>query len=157
MGICFVWPNIISGGEDQVLELWRGWNTPSLPLLSGPLWPGVVVLVKVTTPYDHHYVILLTWISLTLSLSFAIHLYHTSLPPGFPGHILCPYSAVVDKFSLVVLQLCIRVKGSIGERHLWVCFCSSSSVLHVCLSNLDGLWDSVGSRKAAVLWDVASW
>ena len=25
-----------------MLELWGMWSTPSLPLLPGPLWPGVV-------------------------------------------------------------------------------------------------------------------
>ena len=25
-----------------MLELWGMWSIPSLPLLSGPLWPGVV-------------------------------------------------------------------------------------------------------------------
>ena len=25
-----------------MLELWGMWSTPSLPLLSGPLWPAVV-------------------------------------------------------------------------------------------------------------------
>ena len=34
-------------GEALVLELWEVWSTSSLPLLSGPLWPGVVVLVGV--------------------------------------------------------------------------------------------------------------
>ena len=27
-------------------ELWGMWTTPSLPLLPGPLWPGVVALDK---------------------------------------------------------------------------------------------------------------
>ena len=32
-----------SDGEDSVtLELWGIGSTPSLPLLPGPLWPGVV-------------------------------------------------------------------------------------------------------------------
>ena len=26
-----------------MLEIWGMWSTPSLPLLPGPLWPGVVV------------------------------------------------------------------------------------------------------------------
>ena len=26
-----------------ILELWGMWSPPSLPLLPGPLWPGVVV------------------------------------------------------------------------------------------------------------------
>ena len=29
------------------LEIWWIWSTPSLPLLSGPLWPGMVVPVRV--------------------------------------------------------------------------------------------------------------
>ena len=36
-----------SDGQAPVLELWRMWSTPSLPLFSGPLWPGVVALVCV--------------------------------------------------------------------------------------------------------------
>ena len=28
-------------------EFWRMWSTPSLPLLPGPLWPGVVALDRV--------------------------------------------------------------------------------------------------------------
>ena len=31
-----------SDGEALVLKLWGMWRTPSVPLLSGPLWPGVV-------------------------------------------------------------------------------------------------------------------
>ena len=31
------------------LQIWVVSNTPSLPLLSGPLWPGVVVAVSVTS------------------------------------------------------------------------------------------------------------
>ena len=31
-----------SDGETPDLEIWRIWSTPSLPLLSDPLWPGVV-------------------------------------------------------------------------------------------------------------------
>ena len=38
-----------SDDEVQVLESWGIWNTPSLPLLSGPLWPEVVVLVRVSS------------------------------------------------------------------------------------------------------------
>ena len=29
-----------------MLGLWGMWSTPSLPLLPGPLWPGVVALDK---------------------------------------------------------------------------------------------------------------
>ena len=30
-----------------MLEIWEIWSTPSLPLLPGPLWPGVVAPVSV--------------------------------------------------------------------------------------------------------------
>ena len=36
-----------SYSEAQILEFWGMWSTPSLSLHSGPLWPGVVVLVRV--------------------------------------------------------------------------------------------------------------
>ena len=36
-----------SDGEAPVLEPWGMWNTYSLPLFLGPLWPGVVVPVRV--------------------------------------------------------------------------------------------------------------
>ena len=31
-----------SDDETPVLELWGMWSTPSLPLLTGPFWPGGV-------------------------------------------------------------------------------------------------------------------
>ena len=37
----------LSDGEVPVREVWGMWNTPSSPLLPGPLWSGVVVLVRV--------------------------------------------------------------------------------------------------------------
>ena len=36
-----------SDGKAPVLELWGMGSTPSLPLLPGPLWPGVVVPYRV--------------------------------------------------------------------------------------------------------------
>ena len=39
--------------------------------------------------------------SLSLSLSLSPHLYHTSLPAGFPKYILCPLKAVAGKFLQV--------------------------------------------------------
>ena len=36
-----------SDGKALVMELWGIWSTLSLPLLLGPLWPGVVVPVRV--------------------------------------------------------------------------------------------------------------
>ena len=38
-----------SDGEASFLEIWGGWSTLTLPLLPGPLWPRVVVLVRL--PY----------------------------------------------------------------------------------------------------------
>ena len=38
--------NQSDGDVEVMLELWRMWSTPSLPLLPGPLWPKVVALVK---------------------------------------------------------------------------------------------------------------
>ena len=35
--------------EALVLELWCLWSTPSLPLLPGRLWPGVVVPIRVSS------------------------------------------------------------------------------------------------------------
>ena len=33
----------ISDGEDPALKIWGMWSIPPLPLLPGPLWPGMVV------------------------------------------------------------------------------------------------------------------
>ena len=69
-----------------------------------------------------YYVVLLTQIpplslslSFFLSLSHTIRLYHPWLWPGLRGYIPCLYKKVVNKFSLVVLHLHVRVKGSTGE------------------------------------------
>ena len=90
----------------------------------------------------HYHVVLRARISLTrsLSLSLSILLYHPSLPTGLLDYILCPNRAVVDRFQLVVKLLHVRVKGSIGERCLWVRSYFSSNVPHV-LSYLDGFRD----------------
>ena len=45
--------------------------------------------------HHQHHVVLQAQISITLSLSLAIHLYH---PSGLLDYILCPYRPVVDKF-----------------------------------------------------------
>ena len=65
------------------------------------------------------------------SLSVAIRLYHPLLPVDLPGHILCTYGAVADKFQLVVLHLCVPAKASMGKCHLRICPYFSSSVRHV--------------------------
>ena len=42
----------------------------------------------------------------------------------YQDNIQCHYRALIDKFYLVVLQLRIRLKESIGARRLRVCCCS---------------------------------
>ena len=42
-----VWHSISSGREAPVLEILGVWKIPSLTLLPGPLWPGMIVAVKV--------------------------------------------------------------------------------------------------------------
>ena len=64
---------------------------------------------------------LLKRISQTLSL--VICLYDLLLLAGLPGYTLCPYTAVVDKFKLVVLHLCVYAMWSIKERRIWVRLC----------------------------------
>ena len=49
-----------SGGEAPAAELWRLWNSPSLPLLPGPLWLRQVVFVTVISMsqkdlYENHF------------------------------------------------------------------------------------------------------
>ena len=46
---CLEFDTKLSHGETQVLELCGMCNTPSLSLLQGPLWPGVVVPVSVSS------------------------------------------------------------------------------------------------------------
>ena len=38
---------ILNDGEALVREIWGIWNTPSLPLFSDPLYPGVVASIRV--------------------------------------------------------------------------------------------------------------
>ena len=66
-------------------------------------------------------------------LSFAIlpRPYHPSIQADPPDYVLCPYTAVIDKFLLVGHHLHVHVKGSIGERHLWVRPYFSSDDPHV--------------------------
>ena len=75
-------------------------------------------------------------------LSCAIHLNYPSFPKGLLDYIWCPYR-VVDKFLLVHQHLHVRVKGSIGECHLWVPLYFSSSVpnvLFVLVLEMGGTW-----------------
>ena len=54
-----------SDGEAPViLELWGMWNTPSLPLLPGVLWPGVVALDSVLSmgQIEINSVLMINWI-----------------------------------------------------------------------------------------------
>ena len=56
----------LSDGEVPVmLELWGMWNTFSLPLLRGSLWPGVVAPDKVLSmgQIELNYVLMLNWIA----------------------------------------------------------------------------------------------
>ena len=50
-------------------------------------------------------------------------------PAALLDYILCSHRAVVDKFLLVVQYLLVHVKGSIGERRLWVRLYFSSSCM----------------------------
>ena len=79
----------------------------------------------------HHHVTLLAWVSLTLSLSLSLCLYHPSLPVSLLDNIMCPYWVVIGKILLVNQHLHVRVKGFIGELRLWVSPYFSNSVLHV--------------------------
>ena len=45
--VSWIWHETASNGEAPVLELWVIWSTPSLPLLPGPLWPEVVISVRI--------------------------------------------------------------------------------------------------------------
>ena len=81
--------------------------------------------------HHHHDVMLLAWISLTVSLS--IHLYHSLLQAGLLDDILCLHKGVVGKFLLVDQNWHVHVKGSIGEHHILVCPCFFSSVPHILL------------------------
>ena len=42
-----LWPETASYVEAPVLGLWRMWSTNLLPLFPGPLYPGVIITVKV--------------------------------------------------------------------------------------------------------------
>ena len=44
---CSVYISKQSGSEGSILELWGMWSTHSLPLIQGPLWPGVVAYNRV--------------------------------------------------------------------------------------------------------------
>ena len=63
--------------------------------------------------------------------SLAISPYHSSLPAGLQGYILCPHIVAVCKFVLVVLLLHIHRWGSTGVHRLWARPCFSSSVPRV--------------------------
>ena len=46
-----VWQKTVSDIKVPILELWQIWDTPLL-LLSGPLWSGVVVPVRISSVYQ---------------------------------------------------------------------------------------------------------
>ena len=115
---------------------WKSLVPRLLPSLLGSHRPRETDLVKnwcweylklfnwVQTNHHHYHVVLPARISLTilslptylspspslpLSLSLSICLSHPLLSVGLPGYIMCPYKAVVDKFLLAVLHLCVCV------------------------------------------------
>ena len=54
-----------SDGEvPAMLELWGMWNTPSLPLLPGPLWPKIVALDRALSmgQIELNCILMLDWI-----------------------------------------------------------------------------------------------
>ena len=67
-------------------------------------------------------------LSLSLSLSLPIRPYHPSLWAGFPDYILCPYRAIVSKFLLAGQHWHVLVKGSLGDRYLWVHSCFFNNI-----------------------------
>ena len=42
-----IWHQTASDGDATIFDLWGMWSAPSLPLLPGPLWPWVVVPVRI--------------------------------------------------------------------------------------------------------------
>ena len=91
------------------------------------LLTGIIIIIM--SCYKHG----IPWLSLPLSVSLsrAIRLYLPPLPTGPLDYIMCPYRAVVNWFKLFLQHFHVRVKGSIGERRLWVRFYFSNSVRHV--------------------------
>ena len=62
--MCLGYDSKPSDGEAWVLEIWGMWSTPSLPL---PLWPGVVVPVRVSSMGQieifNHFLYLCKWMN----------------------------------------------------------------------------------------------
>ena len=52
MEVSCVWHSIEFDGESPVLLISVVWSIFSLPLLTGPLWPWLVVLVKIISMYE---------------------------------------------------------------------------------------------------------
>ena len=59
---CPVYDTKPSDDEATVLELWGMLSIPSSPLLRGPLWPSVVVLVRVPSMGQIYYLIILLYL-----------------------------------------------------------------------------------------------
>ena len=64
-------------------------------------------------------------------LSLSIHPYNPLRLVGSSDNIRCLHKAVMRKYLLVSQHQHIHLKGSIEERHLWVCLYFSNSVLDV--------------------------
>ena len=76
---CPGYETIQSDGEVQVmLELREMWSTPSLPLLPGPLWPGLVAPDRVLSvgQIKLNCILMLNWIAWNRTvLTFKLHAY----------------------------------------------------------------------------------
>ena len=88
--------SILSTQERISRSLWHAWfNT--CPIHYSVDFFHSETPIQRTKYKAHHHVMLLTWISLSLTIC----LYHPLLLAGPPLYILCPYRAFVDKFLFV--------------------------------------------------------
>ena len=114
-----------------------------------------IFLYIITSRWQHSFAL-----PYSLSLSFAIHPYHPSLPAnppnsvhtGLPNHTQCPYRDDVNMFLQVSQLWHVHVLGSVEKHRLKVCPCFSSSASHVLIVLLGRFmrWE-VSGRTAAVL------
>ena len=98
----------------------------------------LIELLVIHSNHHHHHVVLVAWISWP---SLATFPYRSSPLAGLQGYIPYPHIAAECMFVLVVLLLLGHMWGSIRVHHLWARPCFSSSVLHVCSSNLNSFRD----------------
>ena len=118
-------------------------------------WIWIIFKQICSIHHQQHQAARLTWISLTLS--FSVHSYRLSLMVGFLYFIPCPHRGDIKKFLLVGKCWHIHVKGSIEERHLWICLCSNNSIPQVLFVLLGWFlrWE-VNGCTAVVSWGVAA-